>query len=144
MERISIEQLTAYSAPTRLPIAGDDRRDQRNWIVRHAEDLPGGFEPDEEAALLSREAAPAVAKARADRGLSIQDIGPHFPMVSLVPVDERHLMVSVTTIKLDEDEAHEYLVAASAALSSLDKRVPIEDIQGIPRRFWRLLVGEAH
>lgn len=143
MDRTSIEQLTAYSRPSRLPIEGDERREQRNWIVRHAEDLPAEFNPDDVSRALSTEAASAIAKARAARGLAAQDLGPHLPVVRLVLVDERHLVVNVSTIKQEEDVAHEYLVAASAALSILDERVPIEDIQGIPRRFWRLLLGQA-
>jgi hypothetical protein len=143
MIRISIEQLTACSTPSRLPIEGDEQREQRNWIVRHAEDLPVEFDPDDVSRALSREAESAVAKARAARGLAAQDLGPHVPIVKLISVDERHLVVTVTTIKQEQDKAHEYLVAASAILSLLDKSVPIEDLQGIPRRFWRLLVGET-
>jgi hypothetical protein len=126
-----------------MAIEGDERREQRNWIVRHAEDLPAEFNRDDVSRALSGEAVSAVAKARAGRGLVAQELGVHSPVVRLILVDERHLVVNVTTIKQEQDDAHEYLVAASAVLSILDKMVPIEDIQGIPRRFWRLLVGEA-
>jgi hypothetical protein len=142
MNRVLIEQLAGYSTPLRIPIDGDNRREQRNWIVRHAR-VPVGFNPDAESVWLSKEAALAIANARAARGLPVQDLEPHVPLVSLMLVDDRHLVVTVTTIRLEDDEAHEYLVAASAALSVLDKRAPIEDIQGIPRRFWRFLLGEA-
>lgn len=56
-------------------------------------------------------------------------------------IDELHVVVGVSTIKLERDEAHAYLVAASAALRRLERTTPIDDIQGIPRRFWRLMLG---
>jgi hypothetical protein len=56
-------------------------------------------------------------------------------------VDVRHVIVNITTVRLEDDDAHSWLVAASVALRAFDRWIPIEDIQGIPRRFWRLLSG---
>lgn len=142
MERASIERLTAHATPNRMPIEGDGRREQMNWVVRSVEDIPIGFQPEEASRSLSAAAEAVVADARTARGLPAHlDSGR--PTVRLVLVDEHHLIVTVATLRQAEDQAHEYLVAASAALSALDKRLAIDDIQGIPRRFWRLLVGES-
>jgi hypothetical protein len=135
-----VEQLTAFSTPTRLPVYGDDRMEQRNWVVRLVADLPDVWNPDDTSALLTKAAASAVAEARRSRGLPVEDRGPHVPVVRALPVDARHVVVSISTIRLEEDDAHAYLVAAATALRVLDKTTPIEDIQGIPRRFWRLVI----
>jgi hypothetical protein len=139
----AIEQLTAFALPNPLPIEGDDRREQRSWVVRHAKDVPAEFEYEDVSKDLSSEAVAAVTKARADRGLTHENLGPHKPVIRLVRVDERHVVINIATIRQEEDDAHEYLIAASRALSVLEKGEPIEDIQGIPRRFWRLLLGEV-
>jgi hypothetical protein len=141
MEQVAIERITASATPKRLPIDGDDTREQRNWAVRHAP-VPAGWNLDEESARLTEAAAAAVAKARATRGLDARGADLHRPAVGLLPIDERHSILNVRTVVLPQDAAHEYLVAASAALATFDTRVPIEDVQGIPRRFWRLLIGE--
>jgi hypothetical protein len=91
---------------------------------------------------LSREAASAVRDARIARGLAAEGEGLIVPSVRVVLLDERHVIVNISTMRLEEDDAHAWLVAASAALKALDTSVPIDDIQGIPRRFWRLIVGE--
>jgi hypothetical protein len=64
------------------------------------------------------------------------------PIVQVLNVDELHVVISIETIRLEEDDAHAYLVAASAALRCLDEAAPIDDIQGIPRRFWRMMIGD--
>ena len=76
-----------------------------------------------------------------DRGFDGEGGSAHVPVVHVLGIDERHVVVIICTINLEEDDAHSYLVAASAALRALEAVTPIEDIQGIPRRFWRLVLG---
>jgi hypothetical protein len=141
MDSLVVDQLTAHATPNRLPVQGDDRREQRNWVVRLSADLPDEWSPEKASALLSEEAASAVRKAKAARGLTVEETVPHVPSVRVLPVDTRHVVVNISTFRLEEDEMHAYLVAASAALRDLDAATPIDDIQGIPRRFWRLVIG---
>jgi hypothetical protein len=61
--------------------------------------------------------------------------------IRLHAIDARHLIVSIGTVRLERDDAHAWLVSASAALKSLHEQEPVEDIQGIPRPYWRVLVG---
>jgi len=90
---------------------------------------------------LSKKAESTVVSARTARGLpATVDV---IPIVRVIVVDERHLIVNVCTVRLEEDDAHDYLVAASSALAALDMEIPLDDIQGIPRRFWRALIGEG-
>lgn len=142
MDQEIIEQLAAFSVPNPLPSASGGRYDQRNWVIRLEQDLPTTWRLDESSALLGQAARLSVARARAERGLPIQDAGPHVPIIGLLPIDARHLVLKVSTIRLKEDDTYAYLVAAVAALMALDKEKRIEDIQGIPRRFWRVLIGE--
>jgi hypothetical protein len=141
MNATLIAQLVAHSTPSRLPVSTDEHREQRNWAIRVAADLGDTWNPDEAAALLTKKAASAVHAAREARGLPLDDEGRHAPVVRLLPIDGRHLVMSVITIKLEDDDAHSYLVAASTALRALDEVTPIDDIQGIPRRFWGALLG---
>ncbi len=59
--------------------------------------------------------------------------------VEVAVVDSMHLILVVSTRKADRDR--EYLGAAGAAMRALDAKHPIADVQGIPRRFWRLPLG---
>jgi len=141
MDTVAIERLTAHSAPARLPVEGEDAREQRNWAIRLASGLPEGWNPNEMSAHVSREAAGAVRAARTARGLAVDDDDLNVVTARVLPLDERHVIVNISTIRLEEDDVHAWLVAASAALTALDRYVPIDDIQGIPRRFWSLVVG---
>lgn len=142
MDRISVEQLTALSSPRPLPIERDKTREQRNWVVRLAAELPAEPPPETLSVRLTDDAAVAIRRARAGRGLAEDGVDAHAPAVRLRIIDALHVVLNITTVRQDADEAHEYLVAASAALLGLEQESPIDDIQGIPRRYWRLLVGE--
>jgi hypothetical protein len=141
MDLVLMERLAAYSTPSRLPVEGYLKREQRSWVVRLVRDLPQNWMAEQASDRLSKEAEIAVVTARTMRGLSATvDV---IPSVRVVVMDERHVIVIVSTVKLEEDDAHDYLVAASGALVALDVELPLDDIQGIPRRFWRVLIGEA-
>lgn len=137
-----VEKIAAHATPARMPAEGDDRREQRNWVVRVSDELPDGWTPERGSVVLTQEADSAVRAARAARGLGAEDSDAYRAIVRLMLIDARHLVVNVNTIKLEEDDSHAYLVAASAALRALDSEVAIEEIQGIPRRYWRAVIGE--
>lgn len=141
MDSKAIERLTAHAAPQRLPLDGDETREHRNWVIRLAQPVAGGLNSNELSVILSRDAASAVAEALNERGLASAGNSIYAPTVRVVVIDELHVVLNVSTIRLEQDEAHAYLVAASAALRGLERTAAIEDIQGIPRRFWRLVVG---
>lgn len=90
---------------------------------------------------LNREISAAIAKARDERALPIEAGD---PFAELAWVDELHIVLTITSVRLENDEAHEYLIAASAALTALHTAWPIDDIQGIPIRYWRLLIVHTH
>ena len=141
MNAIQIGQIVAHSVPSRLPASPNENREQRNWVVRLVEELPNGWNADETASRLTEKAAQAITAAREARRLSVDDQERHAPVVRIWGIDDRHLVMNVITIRLEEDDAHSYLVAASTALGALDEVTPIDDIQGIPRRFWGALLG---
>lgn len=130
----SIERLTAYAVPQRVSTV--DGRDERHWVVRVTE-IPSDLLPVEDR--LDQLARAAVAEARRERGLAEGQA--HVPSVTLKIIEPHHLVLSVTTIALEDDDAEEHLLAGSAALAGLKRELEIEDIQGIPLRYWRLLVG---
>lgn len=135
-----MEQLAGLSLPNPLPVQDDDAREQRNWIIRLKTDL-SEVAADDKSALLSKEAIAAVRKARLARGIPTAEVDALAPSVRVLRIDARHVIVNIVTVRLAHDQAHEFLVAASAALVVLDREVPVEEIQGIPRRFWSLLIG---
>ena len=140
IDSVLIERLAAHATPSRLPVAGDPKREQRSWVVRLVRDLPRNWNAEQASDRLSKDAESAVVAARTVRGMSAAvDV---IPIVRVVVVDERHVIVNVSTVRLEEDNAHDYLVAASGALAALDVELPVDDIQGIPRRFWRVVIGE--
>jgi hypothetical protein len=75
MDSIVVEQIAAYSTPIRLPVQGDDRREQRNWVIRLLADLPDEWNPDNTSALLNKEAASAVRKRRAASSTTDEPVG---------------------------------------------------------------------
>jgi hypothetical protein len=139
MDTTAIERVAANSTPTRLPVEGDPSLEERHWILRLGVDLPPDSGHDL-SAVASKAATVAVRDARIARGLAL-DAEEARVALQLHSVDARHLIVSIRTIRLDRDDAHAWLVAASAALRSLREALPIEDIQGLPRAFWRVLIG---
>lgn len=140
MTAMSIEQLTAFATPNPLPVHLSEHLEQRNWVVRLAVDSAEAWCLDEAASLLTATATAAVRAARDARGLATAG-STYTPVVRLIRIDRRHVVVSIMTAKLEDHDAHAYLVAASAALSALDELSAIDDIQGLPRRFWTSLVG---
>lgn len=80
-------------------------------------------------------------EARLERGILTNEEKEALPSVRVLLVDSRHIIATISTIRLEEDDAHAWLVAAGAVLRALDQVLPIDDIQGIPWRFWRLIVG---
>lgn len=130
MESLLIEQLAASSTPIPLP-SPDGQHDQRFWIVRFQEqDAVDGLSAKLDACAES--AARAVLAAREALDL---------PEVRLLWLDRRHGVVRVTTVSLERDTLHLYLVVAGAVLRELHQAVALEEIQGLPLRYWRILVG---
>jgi hypothetical protein len=140
MNTSAIERLTAHFMPHPLLVEGDTAREQRHWVVRITDRLPADWNAEATSEQLNCNAVSAVRDARSARGLELRE-GPCVPQVRAVLIDEQHVLVSITSVKLEKDDAHAWLVAASAALRTLEKSLPVDDIQGIPRRFWRLVLG---
>jgi hypothetical protein len=140
MDTTAIERVAANAAPGRLPVEGDPSAEERHWAVRLTADLPPGTNTVRLAEAATKAASEAVSEARLTRGL---DPATEEGRISLRvhSVDTRHLIVSIRTVRLERDDAHAWLVAASAALRSLHEMTAIDDIQGLPRIFWRVLVG---
>jgi hypothetical protein len=140
MDTTAIERVAANSAPTRVPVEGDSSLEERHWVVRLSFDLPLDHRGQDLERITSEAAARAVREARIARELdATADEGR--VTVHLHSVDARHVIVSIGTVRLERDDAHAWLVAASAALRALHDVVPIDDIQGLPRAFWKVLVG---
>jgi len=137
MDVTQIEKLVAYLVPGRLPLPAPGV-EQRNWVIRLSTDCPTAWNTEDVSALLTQRATAVFQEARDARGAPFDA---HVPLIKLLAVDERHVIMTVTTKRLEEDDVHEYLIAASAGLRALDESAPIDDIQGIPRRFWRILLG---
>jgi len=137
-----IALLIAHSTPVRLPASSAPHRDERFWVVRLANDVSDAWNTNEAAARLTEKAVDSVNSAREATGLA-RDAPGDAPVVRLVPISSRHLVISIVTVRLEDDAANAYLVAASAALVALDEMNAVEDIQGLPRVCWRELIGPS-
>lgn len=137
-----IEQLVGFSTPAPLPDP-TDTRDERNWFVRVASHLPAAWDHRAASVLIEARATDAVRAACVARTLPDELAHSHAPRVKVFRIDESHLLLRIVTIRLKQDLAHTYLVAASSALRTLNEMISLDDIQGIPRRYWRLLLNSG-
>jgi hypothetical protein len=141
MDSSAVEQLVAYSAPNRLPVDGEGEFEQRNWIVRTAVDVPESWDLAEAAKVLTSDAVAEVRGAAAARGVEGSDRERQHVVVNLIRLDRQHLIVRIKSVRLEKDELYVYLIAASRALRTLEAQYPIDDIQGYPRAYWRMVLG---
>jgi hypothetical protein len=141
MDSSAVEQLVAYSAPNRLPVDGEGEFELRNWIVRTAMDVPESWDLAEAAKVLTSDAVAEVRGAAAARGLEGSDRERQHVVVNLIRLDRQHLIVRIKSVRLEKDELYVYLIAASRALRTLEAQHPIDDIQGYPRAYWRMVLG---
>jgi hypothetical protein len=130
------------ATPARLPVPGAKSRDARHWVIRLASNAPTSLRVEDLSVELTRAAQEGVAQARRERGLSGSELVSSRPDVAVHELGAMHLLVIVQTSGLENDSAHSYLVAAARALGALESRFPIADIQGFPREYWGLLLGE--
>jgi hypothetical protein len=138
----SIEQLAAFSSPMPLAVADDQGdREQRNWIIRTGADVSEEWDTGRASAEITEYANASLELARAERGMRPLD-PEQLARVRLIRIDSRHLIVNVVT-ETFLDDTHAPLLLTVASLGALERRVSIDDIQGIPRRYWRVLIGPA-
>ena len=139
MDKKFVEQLTAFSSPMILPLVEDPSKGQQNWVVRLMLDLPDNA-IEEISTNLEAAARTAILNAHRESGAEDESVEPQIS-IKLGQIDQRHLVIGITTLRRDTTAVHSWLLSASAAMSALEKQFPIDDIQGIPRRFWTLLLG---
>lgn len=139
MDDKAIERLAANSSPLRLVVDADTER--RDWVVRFADTCSNDASSSDVVARTRAAAGSAVHGALVARNLPAgapEDV----VTIAIRSIGNQHAVVSITTRRMDEEGAHASLVAAGAALRELDASHAIDDLQGIPRRYWRSLVGE--
>ncbi|HLK90927.1 MAG TPA: hypothetical protein VKZ18_13600 [Polyangia bacterium] len=64
-----------------------------------------------------------------------------FAQIQVVAVDQRHVFLRIR-LAAGFAQSELGLAANLAALQKLDEIAPVEDLQGTPRRFWRVLLGK--
>ena len=62
-------------------------------------------------------------------------------MVKLVVVDAMHALAHIVTRRPEKDITGAGMMAIAQVLRWLDDEWDIEDLQGIPKRFWLLLAS---
>ena len=131
-----VEQLTVFAVPAARE---DNAGAHRNWVVRFRDAVPDEWSAPGTETSLNSAAQDAVRRALEARGVSHDRDAA--PVVRVIPIDRLRAAVCVRTARVANDLFAMHLVAASAALRALDRIETIEDIQGIPAPFWRLLLG---
>ena len=140
MDRDAVKRIAASSMPGRIAVDEDPSLEARYWILRFAR-IPEK-RLDELTIVVQRAARGAVCAAREERRLDPAAAAGRVE-VSLHLVDQTHLIIEVVTTCLERDDAHAWLVAASAAIDAIDQTSDVEELQGFPRPYWPLLL-RAH
>lgn len=141
MDEETLQLLAARAAPSPIPLASSDgTHEQRLWIVRLREELPDDRAATLEA-IVQGGTVEATRAGRVERGLDAESEHGDVTM-QIHRATALHLIVRVTTVVHRLDLADTSLLAQAAALRALHVAAPIEDIQGFPREYWRVLIGD--
>lgn len=123
--------------PSSFDVQGTEGRRERWWALRLR------VRADEDAERVSRRlhdaALNALRSAAVARGLGLTIVGEID--VEAEWLSEKHLLLRVETSREADENVEADLVCSRAAVMELEREYAVEDIQGLPRRLWRLLFG---
>ncbi len=131
-------EIASTSIPPALKSPSSPNKILRRWILRVSSDAT------EQSAL---ENAERFARDNTLQSL-LAALGPSYgeeqlarcvPLVELEPIDENHILVHALHPSREEEPSDAVLVAMAEILKAIDVEFGIEDIQGVPKRFWLLV-----
>ncbi len=135
-----VAQFAAHCWPPIVPVEDHPDRVRRSWVLRLAQPLP----PDSDVEAVGQrveERARKKIKGALGQYYSADALEPSFPLVKLVVVDAMHALAHIVTRRPEQDITDAGMIAIAQVLRGLDDEWDIEDLQGIPKRFWLLLAS---
>ena len=130
-----------YAYPPQEEVGGDGRRCLRKWIVRSVRSLPAQDELDRLADALAQEVAVGIREGYA--AAPPEKLHESYPTASLIKIDDHHLIAVVETPTREAEVGHATLIGNWGFLCCVDRELGIEELEGIPKRFWFPLGGET-
>lgn len=125
-----VRELTGLFYPPAEDLAEAPGTFRRKWIVRVHVCLPRG---DALVSVVLRFEAEVRAKIEAAYGVRVDE---GIPRVVGVRIDDHHLVLEVICRKSVYAIGDETAVATWGVLRAADREWTIDDLQGIPRRYW--------
>ena len=135
-----VAQFAAYCWPPIVPVEDNVDRVRRSWVLRLAQPLPADVDA-KAVGLRMEERAQKKIKEALGPYYSGDELEPSFPWVKLVVVDPVHALAHIVTRQPEKDITDAGMIAVAQVLRGLDEEWDIEDLQGIPKRFWLLLAS---
>lgn len=136
-----MKSLTGYAFPTVIVKEGDADRSIRRWICRVRRVLPSVTGLQAFAVELQTKIGMIVIDAYKDFA-PMNQIERNLPMLSLIRCDDHHVVAEIDlpsqSIKIDET----LVIGTIGFLREIDSAWDIEDLEGIPRRYWFMLTME--
>jgi hypothetical protein len=136
MTEKEISNLVGYSFPAALPVEGRPDWLRRNWVLRTSREID-----EATCATLGELVTRNIRAALSDSGVSAGDLDRGAPVIAINVLDARHAIVSTDFMAPDSglNLGDAAMAATWGALQQLDARLDIDELEGLPRRFWKPL-----
>ncbi|HEY7370771.1 MAG TPA: hypothetical protein VIF57_01240 [Polyangia bacterium] len=138
MTESEISDLVGYAYPAALPIEGRTGWLRRRWVVRTSRDIDEAV-----CAQIGDRVTRNIRAALLDSGVPAEALARGAPTVRLSVLDARHAIMCADCVGPNSgiDVGDAATAANWGALQQLDAELGIDELEGLPRRFWKLLVG---
>src|SRR5262249_8032572 len=108
---------------------------RRNWIARTASSLPNDETLSEVQRAVEEDAFIKIREAYSSAA-TLQQLSEARPTVTLVRLDEHHLIVRVEFAEPAKSVGDTAAISQWGVLQLLDRRFRLDDLQGIPCEHW--------
>jgi hypothetical protein len=141
-ERIDdvMRTLVGYAYPNAQPTG--EGRFVRRWVLRFRQQIPEQADLDNLAEKLSAEAREILRSAYGER-LVMNPVASTLPIANIVRVTSLHCVVSIESPDHDHAVGDDAAVGTWRILQGIDRSLEIDDLEGIPKRFWFPLGGAS-
>jgi hypothetical protein len=108
---------------------------RRKWVLRLNANLPAGETLEDAVISLGLAARREISKALGGQG----DFEHPLPAVSAVRLGDHHLILQIDCPSAAAEMGDAAAIATWVILRGADERWQLEDLQGIPKRYWFIL-----
>jgi hypothetical protein len=131
-------EIASTLLPTMVSQPTDSRRVLRRWVLRVRRDAT-------DLRALEKAEQSAVARIRASLLHALgarhtaEVLARSVPELQLEPIDEAHLLIHAFHPHRNEEAPDALLIVMAEMIKAIDSELEIEDIQGVPKRYWILV-----